>query len=106
MRGRTDCFDCGAAISPANGRQRCNACRFDGPNHRFRTNAHRMVAMAVQAGLLPSLKDQHVACVDCGVRADRYDHRDYSKPLTVDPTCRKCDRKRGPAPLNAALKAA
>ena len=26
-----------------------------------------------------------------------YDHRDYSKPLEVDPVCRRCNQMRGPA---------
>lgn len=36
------------------------------------------------------------ACVDCGAVAEVYDHRDYSKPLDVQPVCRSCNLKRGP----------
>lgn len=34
-------------------------------------------------------------CVDCGAKANSYDHRDYKKPLKVDPVCMPCNRKRG-----------
>lgn len=30
-------------------------------------------------------------CVDCGRPADRWDHRDYRKPLEVEPVCRSCN---------------
>ena len=36
-------------------------------------------------------------CVDCGKPAEMYDHRDYYKPLEVNPVCRTCNTKRGPA---------
>jgi hypothetical protein len=36
-------------------------------------------------------------CVDCGAQARDYDHRDYNKPLEVDPVCRRCNLRRGPA---------
>lgn len=34
-------------------------------------------------------------CVDCGAEALCYDHRDYTKPLDVQPVCRSCNVKRG-----------
>lgn len=36
-----------------------------------------------------------LACVDCGRLASEYDHRDYSKPLHVEPVCGACNAKRG-----------
>jgi hypothetical protein len=36
-------------------------------------------------------------CVDCGAQARDYDHRDYNKPLEVNPVCRRCNLRRGPA---------
>jgi hypothetical protein len=36
------------------------------------------------------------ACVDCGGQARDWDHRDYTKPLEVEPVCRSCNKKRGP----------
>jgi hypothetical protein len=59
--------------------------------------ANGRVRMAVKKGELPDLKAQEIPCVDCGARATSYDHRDYSKPLEVEPVCNKCNSKRGPA---------
>ena len=53
------------------------------------------VAAAVRRGDLPSIWTQK--CVDCGRRASDYDHRDYGKPLKVEPVCNECNIKRGPA---------
>ena len=57
--------------------------------------AARAVMQAKQKGLLqpPSNFD----CVDCGKKATVYDHRDYKKPLEVDPVCRSCNVRRGSA---------
>lgn len=57
--------------------------------------AHRAVARAIRAGQLRPIKD--CMCVDCGAQAEHYEHRDYSKPLQVEPTCRRCNFRRGPA---------
>jgi len=54
------------------------------------------VGAAIRLGKLPKL-DGSIMCADCGVPACQYDHRDYSKPLEVDPVCQSCNRKRGPA---------
>lgn len=43
------------------------------------------------------------ACVDCGIPATEYDHRDYTKPRDVEPVCRPCNHKRGPA-LDSVLR--
>ena len=42
--------------------------------------------------LIPANKKR---CMDCGKKATAYDHRDYSKPLKVDPVCGACNNKRG-----------
>lgn len=57
--------------------------------------AHYEVSRAVRTGLLQPARE--LACVDCGKSASDYDHRDYAKPLSVDPVCRSCNQKRGPA---------
>ena len=45
------------------------------------------------------------ACVDCGQGAEQYDHRDYNQPLAVDPVCRGCNARRGPAiPLRGSVE--
>lgn len=54
------------------------------------------VATAVRNGELKKL-DGSVKCVDCNSIAANYDHRDYSKPLDVEPVCRSCNRLRGSA---------
>jgi hypothetical protein len=62
----------------------------------LRQRAQYAVFRATQEGRLARL-DGSIACVDCGLPARGYDHRDYSKPLAVEPVCRGCNRKRGPA---------
>lgn len=57
--------------------------------------AHYQVSRAVRLGLLPPVTS--CTCVDCGVQAAHYDHRDYGQPLVVEPVCRKCNVRRGPA---------
>lgn len=53
------------------------------------------VQKAVKDGaILPAAAFQ---CVDCGDAATDYDHRDYNKPLDVEPVCRACNLRRGPA---------
>jgi len=54
-----------------------------------------IVAKAIKTGDLEPVKNHK--CVDCGRQATEYDHRDYRKPLEVEPVCRSCNRKRGPA---------
>lgn len=55
--------------------------------------AHRAVRAAVQRGALPHPSE--LGCSDCPKGAEVYDHRDYRKPLAVDPVCRSCNRRRG-----------
>lgn len=35
-------------------------------------------------------------CVDCGKPATVWEHRDYGKPLDVEPCCKGCNTRRGP----------
>lgn len=35
-------------------------------------------------------------CVDCGSQAEIWEHRDYSRPLEIEPACESCNAKRGP----------
>lgn len=60
----------------------------------LRGRARAAVMNAVRSGRMqPALGMQ---CVDCGEMATGYDHRDYRKPLDVQPVCRYCNTKRGP----------
>lgn len=62
---------------------------------RYMRLAHYFVTTAIYHGDLPKL-DGSVPCVDCAAPAVEYDHRDYRKPLDVDPVCRACNAARGP----------
>ena len=53
---------------------------------------------AIQRGQLRPPSD--FLCVDCGDPATEYDHRDYAKPLEVEPVCRPCNSARGSAKNN------
>jgi hypothetical protein len=65
--------------------------------------ARQLVGYHVRAGNLRPASD--FACVDCGRPATDYDHRDYTKPLIVEPTCRSCNLQRGPGhPYNRRLR--
>ena len=59
----------------------------------LRMAARNRVAAKVYHGKLPKATD--FECVDCGEPAQEYDHRDYTKPLEVDPVCRSCHVERG-----------
>lgn len=59
-------------------------------------HAAAKVAAAIRRGDLPPI-DEQTPCVDCGGRATEYDHRDYSRPLEVEPVCHRCNILRGPA---------
>lgn len=98
------CMECGRSLAGTRSYCRCLNCHR--VNEKFRTRARNLVARAIRAGELPSLAEGGVSCVDCGRAADRYDHRDYSKPLSVDPVCRTCNRRRGPGVMGDLLKKA
>jgi hypothetical protein len=55
------------------------------------------VKMAVRSGMLPSLTMICIPCMDCGERATCWEHRDYARPLDVQPTCHSCNLLRGHA---------
>lgn len=57
--------------------------------------SHQLVKLAVKHGYLKKVHD--LTCLDCGAPAQVYDHRDYNKPLEVEPVCHACNIKRGPA---------
>jgi len=54
------------------------------------------VAKAVKNGSLPKL-DGTINCIECGAAASEYDHRDYRKPLDVQPVCHACNVNLGSA---------
>jgi len=97
------CIDCGICISrsrASSSAKRCLPCvecdlKYKASGNRAR-GCHSIVAIAVRYGILPKL-DGVIQCVDCGGVASQYEHRDYMKPLDVDPVCRKCNAERGSA---------
>lgn len=63
--------------------------------HEAQIKAISEVSKAVKRGeLVPAT---HFVCTDCGAPATEYEHRNYRRPLDVDPVCRSCNIKRGPA---------
>jgi hypothetical protein len=57
-------------------------------------DAHSVVAAAIRGGALA--RPDSLRCTDCDAAAAQYDHRDYNKPLDVEPVCRRCNLRRGP----------
>lgn len=56
--------------------------------------AGAIVLQAVIDGKLPHPRT--LRCKDCAHWAKLYDHRDYDKPLKVEPVCWRCNKLRGP----------
>lgn len=68
---------------------------------RLRDAAHKAIRIEIREGRM--LPPTSCECVDCGEPAYCYDHRDYTKPLSVQPVCRACNNRRGPGlPLPTA----
>jgi hypothetical protein len=63
--------------------------------------AYSQLHSAIRQGKIPKLDPAIHKCADCGKPANEYDHRDYNKPLQVEPVCYVCNKARGPAiPFN------
>lgn len=58
--------------------------------------ATAQVKRAIKHGLIPAISHD-TKCVDCGNPARDYEHRYYTRPLDVEPVCRGCNQRRGPA---------
>lgn len=80
------CEHCGGPVGRTYGFI-CDPCQ------RIKGIIRHEVVKAIRSGALPKASD--CACVDCGIPAREYDHRDYAKPLQVDPVCRGCNLRRG-----------
>lgn len=116
IEGGWGCVDCRSPLNQfvtKDGRKRrpsvrCDACRslrdlwvdvLSG-----RSAACAAVARARQHGLLPNAAG--LPCSDCDRIAECYDHRDYGRPLHVDPVCKSCNSIRGHAkPINPFIVA-
>lgn len=103
------CLKTGMAHGGGLQRRTCRHCksayarqyRANGYKERPRTlpknqyTAKLAVFNAVRRGALPQISTQ--ICVDCSDQASVYEHRDYLKPLDVQPVCHRCNKRRGPA---------
>lgn len=109
---RAKCCVCGTVelATGAGNFSRCRACKDAGRYNRshYRVNwlghgdAQAAVQRAMREGRLP--RPHTLRCADCGAPAIEYEHRDYNKPLAVEPICRSCNLLRGPAkPLAGSL---
>jgi hypothetical protein len=94
----TDCWRCGQEVDRNVHARYCYACRQI--TRGIQAAALQAVARAVRRGELPHPKT--CTCTDCGAPAFDYDHRSYDEPLKVEPVCRRCNQKRGPAAWRAA----
>lgn len=82
------CFDC----TDARNRERLRLARLMRPLQYL---AHKDMRLALNRGDLQPYDGKK--CVDCGKMAQCYDHRNYRKPLMVEPVCNSCNSRRGPA---------
>ena len=102
---RFKCCACGEVEMATGGsnRFRCKSCviagRFAQPNPRTEwlgaARAQALVQIEISRGAIPHPKS--LRCVDCDAPAVEYEHRDYNRPLHIEPICRSCNLKRGPA---------
>ena len=111
---RMKCSACGIETMGrgATKHSRCDSCREAGRRGVLlgskRDNiggarAMAAVSAAIQDGFLA--RPATCVCVDCGAQAQQYDHRDYRRPLEVEPVCRSCNKLRGPAiPLDGSIE--
>ena len=96
---RKACIGCGCDLTDrrcGGGLSFCLKC-----NKERRARVHsalHKVRRAVKRGDLPH--PNTLVCSDCSAPAEVYDHRDYLKPLSVEPVCRSCNIRRGPAKIN------
>ena len=61
------------------------------------SRARDTVRRLIRKGLLSKLTRGLIKCTDCPKMAVEYDHRDYNKPTEVEPVCKSCNDRRGPA---------
>ena len=79
----------------------CDYC--EAKRRPIMSRARSLVREAIRKGKLAAATTQK--CTDCGSPATRYDHRDYNKPLHVDPVCSSCNAKRGPGAAKLSYSA-
>ena len=90
-----DCLRCGKpTVRPCQAFQHlCVRC--SGEHYYEGDRARARLGAAVKSGKISPAHTK--MCVDCGYQAQVHDHRDYTKPLEVDPVCKSCNGYRGMA---------
>lgn len=92
------CPDCGTHYRKLYSRK-CPTCQLTSYIYRAYATGSALAMAAVfkakNAGKLQPASS--FPCVDCGAPAEHYEHRDYNRPLDVEPTCRSCNYRRGNA---------
>lgn len=112
---RFKCGVCGTVelVRGGSDRFRCTPCRAAGlrkgmaavPRDFGQAAALGAVGAAIREGRL--IHPRLLRCVDCTGPAVEYEHRDYNRPLHVDPICRRCNLLRGPGiPLAGSIELA
>lgn len=102
------CCVCGVVdrVRGGNGQYRCAECkRVARTKYSWvgKEEAVSAVSAAIRDGQLPHPRG--LLCADCSGPAVEYEHRDYNKPLQVNPICRGCNLRRGPAiPVHGAVQ--
>ena len=94
--GNGTCVICESRISDDRLRisKYCFECSFKSSAQS--ASAGNKVKSAIKKGIIKPI-EPGTKCVDCGSQATDFDHRDYNKPLEVEPVCRGCNIRRGPA---------
>jgi hypothetical protein len=91
------CFQCDQRLSRHGNHSKKFCLDCEAAQQRAIKAARRSVQAAIARGDIRRAIE--FACVDCSRPAFCYDHRDYSKPLQIEPVCKSCNTKRGPGRL-------
>lgn len=91
------CFHCGVRLCERHNATRRSCLDCEDKMHKAIGSVHSKVKTAIKRGELKPARD--FACVDCGMAATVYDHRDYAQPFEIAPVCRSCNNIRGPGKL-------
>jgi hypothetical protein len=78
--------------------------RVIGLRYQFQQEAHYLITKGIRDGVLDDLRYGTTSCYyssdGCTNKAEVYEHRDYAKPLEVDPACRSCNGRLGRATIS------
>lgn len=70
----------------------------------YRKRCYTHLTQAIRNGYIQSLPDGKTMCAYCGTRpASGWEHRDYTDPLNIAPTCHKCNAGLPPSTLNPSV---